>query len=315
MEAERFGAYDIDIPVMNIKSGFFSQYYADVPGGARMITHYHRIIELMLVMKGTVAISVEGEVWPMKEGDIAIVQPGLMHRTLIYTPEKDYVRHVLHVSPDFVHHLEEQQNLPPHTLDYLLRNGIIHCSREDTAFASQLLKRLYDVELKNPGDKADFTERRFIRVKDEQGNTTPPYVYACCLLVEFLLYFSMKEKDNAITPITNPLIERVIPYINENYRDTDLSLEKLAAEMYVSQGYLCRVFKKYTGGSPYNYIMQKRLACAQALLCQGKSVLDACVQSGFGDYSSFLKAFRALYNCTPREYAARIKNGGSVINI
>lgn len=35
---------------------------------------------------------------------------------------------------------------------------------------------------------------------------------------------------------------------------------------------------------------------------EGVSVLSACTESGFPDYSSFLKTFRRLYGITPAEY-------------
>ena len=38
---------------------------------------------------------------------------------------------------------------------------------------------------------------------------------------------------------------------------------------------------------------------------EGVSVLNACTESGFPDYSSFLKTFRRLYGITPTEYRAQ----------
>ena len=39
----------------------------------------------------------------------------------------------------------------------------------------------------------------------------------------------------------------------------------------------------------------------------GTGVLDACTASGFANYSSFLKSFRALYGITPAEYRAQLR--------
>ena len=38
---------------------------------------------------------------------------------------------------------------------------------------------------------------------------------------------------------------------------------------------------------------------------EGVSVLNACTENGFPDYSSFLKTFRRLYGITPTEYRAQ----------
>ena len=42
-------------------------------------------------------------------------------------------------------------------------------------------------------------------------------------------------------------------------------------------------------------------------LADGTGVLDACTASGFANYSSFLKSFRALYGTTPAEYRAQLR--------
>ena len=44
--------------------------------------------------------------------------------------------------------------------------------------------------------------------------------------------------------------------------------------------------------------------CRKALE-DGVSVLNACTESGFPDYSSFLKTFRRLYGITPAEYRSQ----------
>ena len=46
--------------------------------------------------------------------------------------------------------------------------------------------------------------------------------------------------------------------------------------------------------------------CRNAIAA-GFSVLDACTASGFTNYSSFLKSFRALYGITPSEYRAALR--------
>jgi AraC-like DNA-binding protein len=40
----------------------------------------------------------------------------------------------------------------------------------------------------------------------------------------------------------------------------------------------------------------------------GKSVLSACLESGFSDYSSFVKTFRKLYGITPAEYREQLRS-------
>lgn len=146
-----FPGYERNISTQEAPSGFFSLYYSDVPKKAQIRTHFHHTIEVMLVLSGTVSVSVEGELFPMREGDISIVQPGRMHRTLIHTPDKQYIRYVLHLNPSFVKDFIGRQGLDAADFEYLFRCCVLHCSRETTLFASSLLERLHTIEYENTG--------------------------------------------------------------------------------------------------------------------------------------------------------------------
>ncbi|MFQ9704780.1 MAG: helix-turn-helix domain-containing protein [Enterocloster clostridioformis] len=43
-------------------------------------------------------------------------------------------------------------------------------------------------------------------------------------------------------------------------------------------------------------------------IAAGHSVLDACTNSGFASYNSFLKSFRNLYGMTPTQYRAQLNS-------
>lgn len=53
------------------------------------------------------------------------------------------------------------------------------------------------------------------------------------------------------------------------------------------------------------YLTYLRMQHCRKALEEGVSVLNACTESGFPDYSSFLKTFRRLYGITPAEYRAQ----------
>ena len=71
--------------------------------------------------------------------------------------------------------------------------------------------------------------------------------------------------------------------------------------------HLSRVFKEYTLESIHGYLTNLRMQHCRNELADGTGVLDACTASGFANYSSFLKSFRALYGITPAEYRAQLR--------
>lgn len=138
-----------------------------------------------------------------------------------------------------------------------------------------------------------------------QSKEIGSYALASAYLTELLVQISRAYYD---TPesirhdvVENEKINEILVYINENLTE-DLSLEHLAAAHYTSKYYLSRQFKQFTGLSLYQYIMKKRLTVSRNMLRNGSSVLDACFQCGFGDYSNYLKAFKREFGKTPSKY-------------
>ena len=92
---------------------------------------------------------------------------------------------------------------------------------------------------------------------------------------------------------------RAVVYLQTHYQDPTLTTAQLAQELYASREHLSRAFKECTMESIYNYLTYLRMQHCRKALEEGVSVLNACTESGFPDYSSFLKTFRRLYGITP----------------
>lgn len=130
-------------------------------------------------------------------------------------------------------------------------------------------------------------------------------------LAELMMIINQIERDdNQIRPdATSALVEKAVKYIQSNFSDPDLTVAKLADYTFVSRSHLSRVFKEYTMESIHSYVTNLRMQHCQFAIAEGKTVLDACTESGFSDYSSFLRAFRKRYGITPMEYKKRISKG------
>jgi AraC family transcriptional regulator len=88
-------------------------------------------------------------------------------------------------------------------------------------------------------------------------------------------------------------------YILEHLREP-LSLAVLSGGFSVY--YFARRFKQYTGLSPKQYVLKKRLEHAYNLLCQGQTtVSDVAYQTGFTDQSHLVRYFKKCWGQTPKE--------------
>jgi AraC family transcriptional regulator len=91
-------------------------------------------------------------------------------------------------------------------------------------------------------------------------------------------------------------------YIDARYMN-NVSLSELAGVACLNPAYFLRQWKKYFGGTPHRYLMQKRVSVAAELLATTHhSVTEICYCVGYEDISSFIKLFRRQYQVTPEKY-------------
>ena len=102
--------------------------------------------------------------------------------------------------------------------------------------------------------------------------------------------------------IYNQQVDDILAYINLNIT-SPITIGQLAGEFYLSESYICRIFKGATGTTINKYITARRISIAKALLSDGASAMEAYEKSGFSDYSNFFKAFTRAVGISPKKYA------------
>ncbi|HJW17238.1 MAG TPA: AraC family transcriptional regulator [Flavisolibacter sp.] len=93
-------------------------------------------------------------------------------------------------------------------------------------------------------------------------------------------------------------------YINNNF-DRELNLNLLSRTRFTSKFHLLRLFKKYYGQTPKQYLTDKRIEKSKELLSNGKSVSETCFAVGFECQSSFCTLFKHRVGLTPTEFQKR----------
>ena len=82
-----------------------------------------------------------------------------------------------------------------------------------------------------------------------------------------------------------------------------MRLDDLANTVSMSRYHFCRLFKQSVGTSPYQYILQQRIAKAKQLLHHRDWALaDIALASGFANQSHFSRKFRQQVGVTPSAY-------------
>ncbi|GFN30088.1 response regulator [Paenibacillus xylaniclasticus] len=112
------------------------------------------------------------------------------------------------------------------------------------------------------------------------------------------------EKRRNREPSVIELIEQYV----QTHISQDLTREDIAAFLHFNPAYLSRLFKKETGLSLSDYIMDQRMKQAKRLLSESDlKVSDVAEITGYRNFSYFSKLFKKQEGFTPQEFRKRNK--------
>ena len=95
-------------------------------------------------------------------------------------------------------------------------------------------------------------------------------------------------------------LRRVQEFINANLEE-DLSLAEIAEVADLSQFHFSRSFRKTTGQTPQQYLMQQRIERAKELLAKNElPIIEVSLRTGFKNQSHFTTLFRKFTKLTPK---------------
>jgi AraC-like DNA-binding protein len=111
--------------------------------------------------------------------------------------------------------------------------------------------------------------------------------------------FCRKKKDKG-----EDLRERLIHYLQDNYRAPDLSLDSIASEFDLNPKYLSRYFKEQTGTKYLDYLNMIRIKHAKDLLVQNEKqkILEISKIVGFYNVNTFITVFKRIEGITPNAF-------------
>ncbi|MBQ5316757.1 MAG: AraC family transcriptional regulator [Oscillospiraceae bacterium] len=117
----------------------------------------------------------------------------------------------------------------------------------------------------------------------------------------YLAEYHISMKKSLETPSGSAAVSRAMRYISEHFSE-DMSLSEISDFAGVSEQYLCRVFKRRTGMTPFDYVTGVRISCAKELLAGGTPIKRTAELSGFNDTSYFCKVFKAHEGVSPGKF-------------
>ncbi len=164
-------------------------------------------------------------------------------------------------------------------------------------------------------DDPDLRNLLLLLVKESESGGRCGTLYAESLMAALatrLLYAARLEKLPANTPVA-PLPPRPLRRVFERMRadlGTNLDLTTLAAESGYSRAHFLRMFRAATGQAPHRYLIELRLAKAQALIAgTSMPLIDIAAACGFSSHAHLTTAFRSRFGLSPSAHRRACRTG------
>ena len=136
---------------------------------------------------------------------------------------------------------------------------------------------------------------------DSEFNHGEFYFRALSTLFHLISLF-VKEKGSEGNLATS-LVGSAKKIILENFNNENFSVSTIHEELYVSDTYLRKLFKRETGMTLQAFLINRRLSKAADLLRNSDySVFDLCCAVGYSDEIHFIRAFKKKYGVPPKQF-------------
>lgn len=113
----------------------------------------------------------------------------------------------------------------------------------------------------------------------------------------------LKEKKENV----GQTIAQVKDYLDSHYA-RKISLDELGEMFFISPFYLTRQFKKYTGYTVKQYVLDRQMGEAERLLIFSElPIKEIALMCGYDNLQYFYTLFKKYARCTPIEYRSRFK--------
>ena len=242
--------------------------------------HFHAFHKIYICLSGSAGYAVEGQSYRLEPGDVVLVPKGAIHRPEM-RGQTACERIIVYISPDFLQRIGGQWDLETCFTQAHAQFSYVLRSRGHLDRMMQLLQSLENSQAEE-GFGIDLLRQS--------------------IFLQFLIRLTQSMTDHQFRYVhsanCDEKIVSILQYLNQHLAEP-LSIDRLSEQFFVSKYHMMRRFKAETGYTIHGYLTEKRLMLAREQLAAGVSPGEACQRCGFGDYSTFSRAYKKRFGCPP----------------
>lgn len=241
--------------------------------------HYHNSYEIYYLAEGNRKMLVQDRVYELIPGDIVLLRPNILHRSMHSGP---HMRINIVFTDEFISSCFSQM-----AAAYLL-----------SCFDEEFIRL-------SSGENESF-RKIFAELSAEYKTNTPCFVSLSKILKLFIDAKIRQEKEpfrrtDNLSKVSLK-INSVILYIGAHYSAIS-SIDEIAASCYINKSYMCRLFKKETGLTVFEYLNHIKIQhSCEMLKSTNDSITDIAIKCGFSSASYFSYDFKEIMGCSPSQF-------------
>ncbi|WP_341278724.1 AraC family transcriptional regulator [Paenibacillus sp. FSL H8-0537] len=250
--------------------------------------HYHKQLELIYIIKGSLKIDIEDDSLDLESGDIVVLGSSQLHR---------------------------DRNVGK--LDYI----VLQFNLEDFFDNSTIPYIRYFSETENPLSRANyiFRENQAIRQQASQAITEllheathkeTGYEIAVSIQIKQLLLLMLRGDSQRILARQDDFdhirLKPVLDYVENNLGER-IQVEDMCRIVNMSYYYFVKFFKKTIGLSFTEYVNYRKIKWAERiLLTKDLSIADVGERIGMPNMAHFYKTFKKYNDCSPKQFQRKM---------
>ncbi|MBE5751594.1 MAG: AraC family transcriptional regulator [Clostridiales bacterium] len=257
--------------------------YQDEENAQPFKAESHSFYELLFVVSGKAEQMINENRYLASAGDLIVLDKQQLKKQQYLLQDGDYERYVLRFNPHLI------------SLDSANINDIFHLLLFGNNGVFTILKQS-DTKQANVAEYFQKIERLTLQPNDECT-----LIQMIATILDLTTAIHKQNQLGTLAPVqvqVNEHIRTIIQYVSDNIF-SNLTLEKMATDLYLSPYYISHLFSKYMGMPLKKYINNIKIHKAQELIAAGESPTATALKLGFQYYSTFFNTYKKILGQPP----------------